>query len=1081
MKCIKILLTTFILSLIMGVAAVNAQDALQWIPAQISARQEHAVAASADTAFVFGGVGESSQAETYFNDLWQWNEQGWQLLTMADLGPSPRAESAIVFDIARDELLLYGGWNGVTELGDTWIWNGTIWQQPQISVAPPALRDHAIVYDAARGEMILFGGRSSTESNSTWRWRNGNWEEVLTDNAPPPMTHHSMAYDFARGRVVLFGGRSNGELLGELWEWDGNEWHEITQSNDPSLGPAQRARHILASADDGVLLFGGSSVDGQLSDTWRWNGSTWTRFAPQQRPTARTAAAGAYLPARNATLLFGGQSVSGYSGDTWLWRDQSWQMVPKVAAPNSRSQHAMVYDSARDETVLFGGVVGFSPVADTWIWDGDQWQIRAPIHSPTSRFGHTMVYDAAREQTVLFGGHDEYARNDLWVWDGVDWQNQYEDGLPNDQAEPRPRRRWGHAMVYDELREEVVLFGGSRDEAGFFSDTWVLDGTQWTERTDALRPPPRRGHAMIYDAASLQVLLFGGYHVDGDTATYYNDTWAWRDGSWRKIEIDNSPPGRFGHTLLYDPQRQQILLIGGSGDPTTADQEDADMDMDVVWAWADGTWQALADRVPVAGMAHHAAATHGACQALIHGGLNALTTPTSTWFMQDSVCNKEPDNGFGDDDPSPDVTENSWTMMLYLAGDTVLYDGGLVYTHLQRAINRVEQQMLAAGVVQTAQDEPTINIVALLDGPEDGDAQMITFTPEATYVNMGELAMDASETLQAFIVDAQTQFPAEHYYLAITDHANGVEGIAWDTTSDFTGNALLTPSEIRTVLQAVTDNGNNRIDVIHYDGCSFGLLENASIADGYADYIIASQNTGWGAFAYERYFEAIGPQTTPEQMATSVAVAYAEVVTNHNRPYTISVLDLSGYDEVMLAFEGFTQALQSYASRGQGNLSQIDQIRKETQAFDSDGDLELTLNDDYIDLADFAARVRAQIDDVGLADQAQQVIDSIDEFVAYEDHLSGPFEYFGTPRTWALEGAHGVGIYYPNFAGGDAFSAYIAGTTFPNFHNRSTWHEFLSSGVPALSNGGVDTHNLPPLGHLMFPESVRVHLPLIYR
>jgi len=1064
---IKTLLAISTIYLSIGAAVVNAQEAHQWLPAQIPPRQNHAIAASADTAYVFGGVGEGRQPTTYFGDLWQWGEQGWQLINIADSGPSPRAESAMIYDFARGELLLFGGWNGVTELGDTWIWDGTSWRRPSVSVAPPALRDHAMVYDAARDEVILFGGRSGLARNATWRWHNGNWEEIITEQSPPPLTQQSMAYDAARERVVLFGGRSDGVLLGELWEWDGERWHKILIPD----GPAPRAGHVLAATDDGVLLFGGQSEDGQLSDTWHWNGSTWTRFAPRNRPNARGGSAAAYLSGRNATLLFGGQGARGYANDAWLWTEQAWQSVAHAAAPAPRSQHAMTYDAARNETVLFGGVVGFSPVADTWIWTGEQWQIQQPVHAPPPRFGHAMVYDAAHDRTVLFGGHDEAARNDLWTWDGFNWQNQYEDARPVDQADPKPLRRWGHAMVYDELREEVVLFGGSRDDAGFFSDTWILNGTQWTERTDEIRPSPRRGHAMIYDAASLQVLLFGGYHIDGETVTYYNDTWAWRDGSWHEIEIDKPPSGRFGHTLIYDPQREQIVLIGGTGDPSVGDGAA----MDVVWAWADGAWQELADRMPVAGVTHHAAATHGDCLAVIHGGLNSLNSPTGTWFTRGDECVKD------DGDASPNPVDVSWTMMLYLAGDTALYDGGLVYKHLRRAINRLEEQMLAAGTAVAVQVEPTVNIVVLLDGPEDGDTEMITFTPQTNAVNMGELATDDPETLQAFIVNAQVQFPADHYYLAITDHANGVEGIAWDSTSDFSGNALLTPSDIRTVLQAVTDNGNNPIDVIHYDGCSFGLLENASIADGYANYVIASQNTGWGAFAYDRYFEAIGPQTTPAEMATSAAQAYAEKVTEHNRPYTISVLDLDGYAGVVSAFEGFTQALQSYTSRGPENLSQITQIRKETQVFDSDGDLELTIEDDYIDLADFTARVQVQIDDVGLANQTEQVIDSVDKFVLYEDHLSGPFEYFGTPKTWNLDGSHGVGIYYPNSAGGDAFSSYVTGATFPNLHSQSTWHEFLSGGVPALSNGVVDGRDLPPLGHLMLPETVTIHLPVIIR
>ena len=67
-------------------------------------------------------------------------------------------------------------------------------------------------------------------------------------------------------RTVLFGGDNRGSsLLGDTWEWDGNDW---TQAND--VGPGGRSGHAMAFSAPSVgatsfevLLFGGQ------------NGATW--------------------------------------------------------------------------------------------------------------------------------------------------------------------------------------------------------------------------------------------------------------------------------------------------------------------------------------------------------------------------------------------------------------------------------------------------------------------------------------------------------------------------------------------------------------------------------------------------------------------------------------------------------------------------------------------------------------------------------------------------------------------------------------------------------------------------------------
>ena len=219
---------------------------------------------------------------------------------------------------------------------------------------------------------------------------------------------------------------------------EGLNWSQ--RSPDPS--PSPRATHAMAfdGSNQGVLLFGGSlSNDGSLSnETWSWDGASWTRLAPVDRPTPRS--------------------------------------FPAIA-----------YDAARREIVLFGGLVDSTPVADTWVWDGTNWEQRFPAHRPPPRYTHGMAYDEVREQLVLFGGvgADGYGMGDTWIWNGEDWIQK----APVHSPSPR----YYTPLAYDSIRHETVLFGGFSGGSEWLSnETWVWDGSDWSERSPLNGPPPTR-------------------------------------------------------------------------------------------------------------------------------------------------------------------------------------------------------------------------------------------------------------------------------------------------------------------------------------------------------------------------------------------------------------------------------------------------------------------------------------------------------------------------------------------------------------------------------------------------------------
>ena len=188
------------------------------------------------------------------------------------------------------------------------------------------------------------------------------------------------------------------------------------------------------------------------------------------------------------------------------------------------------------------------------------------------RYGHAMVRDEARGRVVLFGGLNVFdVRGDTWEWDGGRWAAR--------APLTAPGARSGHAMAWDAARRRVVLFGG-RDAAGALADTWTWDGDNWTRQPSAVAPAPRSGHGMAWDGVSRRVILFGGIDVAGAQA----DTWAWDGVAWIQLTVASHPTPRSGHTMVFDPARGRITLFGGEAAGAVDDE---------TWEWDGASWRRL--------------------------------------------------------------------------------------------------------------------------------------------------------------------------------------------------------------------------------------------------------------------------------------------------------------------------------------------------------------------------------------------------------------------------------------------------------------------------------------------------------
>ena len=134
---------------------------------------------------------------------------------------------------------------------------------------------------------------------------------------------------------------------------------------------------------------------------------SWTQATPATSPPPRSGAVlGQTSPPGRDVVLFGGNVGGAAASDTWTWDGTTWTQQFPTTSPSARWYSTMAYDAATHQLVLFGGNSASGVLNDTWVWDGSDWRQLSPATSPSPRFWSTMAYDQARRQLVLFGGTD---------------------------------------------------------------------------------------------------------------------------------------------------------------------------------------------------------------------------------------------------------------------------------------------------------------------------------------------------------------------------------------------------------------------------------------------------------------------------------------------------------------------------------------------------------------------------------------------------------------------------------------------------------------------------------------------------
>ncbi len=333
------------------------------------------------------------------------------------------------------------------------------------------------------------------------------------------------------------------------------------------------------------FLLCGALIPGGLAQTWNHEGAA-----------QRYAHSAVFDPATGNMIIFAGRHGSvADRNDVWLAMNvggsvtnlQWSRLFPTGKLPAGRYGHVAAYDSANNRMMVFGGGEGApAPCSnDVWVLENANgqggsaaWtQLTPGGTSPAPRAFHQGVYDPTSNTLTVFGGFDcsSHYYNDVWVLNNANglggapvWTQLAPSGLP-------PAARERASAVYDPLNKTMTVFGGDNGKA-MMNDVWVLSNANggaasaWTELKPAgAAPLPRSAHTAVYDSANNRMMVYGG--VIGSTTT--NETWVLScangvggTAAWSELQPQSTAPARDGHSAIYDPSSNYMVIFAGIGD-----------------------------------------------------------------------------------------------------------------------------------------------------------------------------------------------------------------------------------------------------------------------------------------------------------------------------------------------------------------------------------------------------------------------------------------------------------------------------------------------------------------------------------
>lgn len=211
------------------------------------------------------------------------------------------------------------------------------------------------------------------------------------------------------------------------------------------------------------------------------------------------------------------------------------------------------------------------------------------------------------------------------------------------------------------------------------------------------------------------------------------------------------------------------------------------------------------------------------------------------------------------------------------------------------------------------------------------------------------IALDSgkSSTLIAGAKWAIVQAPHDYIVINLWNHGSGIlnpitRGVCFD---DISSN-YLTDKDLLNSLEQITKLRNGKkVDILGFDACLMGSIENFVTCADSTKFIVASEETipgyGWG---YKTVLNSLNPNSLPRDFAISMVDSYKKTYNNVEADYTMAAIDSSKIKAVATNLNNVAQVLTKIINKNASFKLAIQKSLNKTVKY---------YEPFYIDLGDF--------------------------------------------------------------------------------------------------------------------------------
>jgi len=294
----------------------------------------------------------------------------------------------------------------------------------------------AVAGDTDRNQVVVFGGYDSSWnlSSATWVWtKEKGWEEKFPENSPPARSYALMCYDSERKQIILYGGWGQNGQLSDTWVWNGEDWQQKIQENPPAIAYWNSAMVYDAARKRAVII--SPNYWSGSGNMYFWDGATWTQESISM-PSSNIYNVSAAYDVKNQKIVLltqNGETLL-FDGTSWIKSDTSTKPFNSSNYYYWDSRNKLAYDPNEQKVLFFGGTGGgdyYYLGNQTWVWDGANWEELTPDRSPSARYSHVVA--GIGDAVLVIGGWMNYnweyyiENTPLYgsteFWDGENWNH----------------------------------------------------------------------------------------------------------------------------------------------------------------------------------------------------------------------------------------------------------------------------------------------------------------------------------------------------------------------------------------------------------------------------------------------------------------------------------------------------------------------------------------------------------------------------------------------------------------------------------------------------------------------------------